>query len=82
MLEVIDRARRGSEVNHEIHVVRQEDIVRNIVLDGFVALFPRQMLDVRRAPSQKVVDSDHPMSLGQKAVCEMRTEKTSAASDD
>ena len=40
-----------------------------------------QVLDIRRPPGNEVVDTDHSMALGDKAVAEVGAEKSGSAGD-
>ena len=71
MLQIVDRRGRRGEMKDEVHVVGQEDVVRDIVLDEAVVLIPREVLDIRRAAGDEVVDANDPMALGDQAVGEM-----------
>ena len=81
VLEVIDRRGRRGEVEDEIHVVRQEDVVRDVVLDEAVVLVAREVLDVRALPGDEIVDPDDAMPFREQPVREMRAEKSGAAGD-
>jgi hypothetical protein len=64
-----------------MHIIRQEDEIRDVVLDEFVVIIPRQMLDIGRASGDEIVDSDDAKPLGKKPVSEMGAEETGSAGD-
>src|SRR4051812_14912953 len=82
MLEVINRACGRCEVKNEIHVVRQKDVVRDVVFDELVVLIARKVLDVCGVAGNEVVDPDDAVAFCEKAISEVGTEESGAAGDD
>ena len=65
-----------------IHIIRQKDEVRHIVLNEAVAFIPREMRDIVRVAGDEVIDPDHAVPFRQKAVGEMRAEETCGSGDN
>ena len=61
---------------------RNEDEVRDVVLNESEILVPGEMANVRRVTGDEIVDGDDAMTFSQKPVYEMRAEKTSTSGDD
>ncbi len=59
-----------------IHLVRDEHILRHVVLDEPVILVAGEMLDVGEIAGDEIVDGDHAMAFRQEPVGEVRAEKT------
>src|SRR5471032_3116524 len=81
-VEIIDRAGGRREVKHEIHATRDEDELRDVVLDEVKALVPREVLDVAGVSRDQIVDCDDAMTLGQQSIGEMRAKESTASRDD
>ena len=60
----------------------QEDKTGNVVPDKAIIFVPGKMADVCNIPSDQIVDRNDAMTLGQKAIGQMRSEKTGAAGHD
>ena len=82
-LEIIDRAGRRSEMKNVIDFLfRQEDVVRNVVLDEPVILVARRDARCCRSAGDEIIDRDDAMPFREQPIGQMRSEKTRAAGDD
>ena len=74
MLEVIDRAGGGGEVEDVMNLVRDEDEVRDVVLDELVVIVAGQVLDIRGRAGDEVVNADdaEPSARRRSVRCEPR----------
>ena len=55
-------------MEHVVHIIRQKNEVRDIVLDESVALVAREVRDIIRVSGDEVVDTDHAMPFRQQAI--------------
>src|SRR4051794_16513537 len=62
-------------------VFRQENEIRDVVLDKPVVLVPGEVRDVLEVTGNQVVDRDNPMTLSQQPISQMGSEKTCATGD-
>ncbi len=82
-LEIIDRARGRSEMENVIEFFfRQENEVRDVVLDEREILVAGEMLDVLEVAGDEIIDRDDAMTFRQQPVGQMRPEKTGPTGDD
>src|SRR4051812_884963 len=82
-LEIIDGTRRGREMKYVIEFVfRQENEIRNVVLDELEIRIAGEMTDVCGVAGDQVVDRDDAMTFREQAIRQMRSQKTRAAGDD
>ena len=77
-----DRAGRRREMENEIDLVRDEKILRYVLLDEAVILVAGKVLDIGEVSRDQVIDRDHPMAFREQAIGQMRAEKPGAAGDD
>lgn len=59
-----------------------EDKLADVLTDEFEILVTGQMCDVIRGTCNQVVYSKNPKSLGDKAIAQMRTEKSGSTGND
>jgi hypothetical protein len=70
-------------VKHVVDLLfREEDKIRDVVFNEPEFLVSGQVPDVRRVPGDQIVDGDDSMTLSQKAVYDVRAEKTRASGDN
>ena len=65
-----------------IDLVRDEKILRDVLLDEAEILVAGEVLDVGEVSGDQVIDRDHPMAFREQAVGQVRAEKPGAAGDD
>ena len=58
------------------------DGVDNVVTDAFKMGIPKEMADVVLAAGEKIVEAKDLLSLGEKPLAEVRSEKAGAAGDE
>ena len=78
-LEIVDRTRGRREVQHAVEMALHVHRRRDIVPDEPEAGVAGQMREVVRMTGDEVVDADDLMFVVEKAVAEMRAEKTGGA---
>ena len=82
-LEIIDRAGRRGEMKNVIEFFfRQENEIRDVVLDEAVILVAGEMLDVVEIAGDEIIDRDDAMTFRQQPIGQMRPKKTRATGDD
>src|SRR5262245_37519840 len=64
-----------------IHFAAYIDVIGNIMLVEGKFFIPHQVCDVFATASDKIIQSDHLMSVGKEAVAKMRAEKSGRLSD-
>ena len=67
-LEVVHRARRGSEVVDVVDLARNEEILGDVVLDEIVVRIASEMIDVRRRTGDQVVDGNDLVAIRQQSI--------------
>ena len=60
----------------------QENEIGNVMLDESEVLVAREMADVRWVAGDQIVDRDDAMTLGEKTIGQMRSQKTGATGDN
>ena len=78
--QVVDRARRAREVEHEINWLGDLEALRQVVRQERERV-AAQMVDVRERAGLEVVDADHPLAAGAERLTEMRAQEARAAGD-
>jgi hypothetical protein len=68
VLEVIDRAGWRGEMEDVMDVIREEDEVRDIVLDELVVIIAGEVLDIGGGAGQEIIDADDAEALLEEAV--------------
>ena len=75
-LQIIDRARGGSEMENIIKFFfRQKNETRDVVLDEGEILIAGEVLDVLEIARNEIIDRDDPMPFREQPVGQMRSEK-------
>mgnify|MGYP001810678433 CR=1 FL=1 len=68
-------------MHHRIHFARHEDEIRDIVADEGELGMARKMGQIFRPAGDKIIHTDDFMPFGNQTITQMRTKKTSRASD-
>ena len=79
--QVVNRAGRGSEVEHEIDVARNLDVRRDVVLDKREVVVA-QMRNIRQRARVEVVETPDLVARCKQPLTEMRSEKSCSTGDD
>ena len=81
--QIIDWTGRRCEVKHVIDLLfREEDKVRDVVLNEAEILVSSEMADVPGVTGDEIVDGDDAVTFRQQPVYKMRTEKARTSGDD
>src|SRR6185437_8564490 len=82
VLEVVDRAGRRREVQHAVERAGHVRVRRDVVADELERRLADEVRDVVRVPGDEVVETHHLVSVGQKAVAQVRAEEPRSARDE
>ena len=82
VFEVIDRAGRAGEVQHDVEFVLHPERGRDVVPDELELRVGAEVVEVRQVAGDHVIDGDDVVPFGQEPLAEVRADEPGSAGDE